>query len=246
VQGLDRYAYVNNSPVMYADPSGHQGSYKDFIAAQKMAEHDPSINVLICGDDVGVPCGEGGVLDPYYREGDLVINCGQLNKEECKDEVKGQIEDELKKNPSLNFVLIGHSKGADVAILTARWMVNAGYKKKIDALVLLDPSLSWTNYRFKREEGLEGILATLVHQGVRIIAANSASYKPKSDEATFLRSLSGSNYTYLGLYSYKTLGVKNGDDAAAHMALATNQTVYSDVMSALYPIPINAKLASAY
>ena len=24
VQGLDRYAYVNNSPVMYTDPSGHQ------------------------------------------------------------------------------------------------------------------------------------------------------------------------------------------------------------------------------
>ncbi|MBN1536942.1 MAG: RHS repeat-associated core domain-containing protein [Anaerolineales bacterium] len=26
VQGLDRYAYVNNNPVKYTDPSGHAGN----------------------------------------------------------------------------------------------------------------------------------------------------------------------------------------------------------------------------
>ena len=40
VQGLDRYAYVNNSPVNYTDPTGHQSCGPDNIYCGGLAEND--------------------------------------------------------------------------------------------------------------------------------------------------------------------------------------------------------------
>ncbi len=42
MQGLDRYAYVNNSPLNYVDPSGHftVDAIKSYISSQCAAEHD--------------------------------------------------------------------------------------------------------------------------------------------------------------------------------------------------------------
>ena len=44
VQGLDRFAYVGNNPVVYTDPSGHaqyRSDYQNQIHGQKMAQYDP-------------------------------------------------------------------------------------------------------------------------------------------------------------------------------------------------------------
>jgi RHS repeat-associated protein len=85
VQGLDRYAYVNNSPVMYADPTGHYPDGNDYWSISLTINLSNSISVNTQNSQY-YPNSNSGLSGSY---GNL---CGDIALEMIHDTYAGSDE----------------------------------------------------------------------------------------------------------------------------------------------------------
>jgi hypothetical protein len=260
VQGLDRYAYVNNSPLNYVDPSGHfgqchdgQSGYQCRINAKKTLQaSSTTVIVLFCGVRDGDTCNSDNSPLKNYREwaiangyqvayiydvdadefdgpltddenGSLTGEAhASLRKANVFVKAAGDINNFLKTNPDANFVFIGHSAGADAAILTAHYLLETGRLNHLQGMILLDPSLTATLPGF-RNFNLGNMLKDIVRGGVSVFAANSSHYPDESDENVFLKGLLGIRGAYQPYYyKYYYYGDRNHAELATDLTVCTN------------------------
>jgi len=159
-QSWDRYSYVRNSPTGRIDPTGHmddEGGGDDKIGTPNI------INILICGRD-SQTCGSSSDLTGYANDnGNFYIFDVDGPICNSKAACANYISEYINQHPNIDFNLIGHSAGADVAILVASRSVSNGFPKirravkeisNIRGIALLDPSLtSAGGYGFPAYEG---------------------------------------------------------------------------------------------
>jgi len=162
VQGMDRYAYGLNNPSRYTDPSGHipcQGDNFDdgpqCVAKNPEAYKNPDAYVkynviLICGYNTSGTCGaQGQPLSPYATSGYQPYNVDYDPNNPQKDIIATKISDYIDsvmsqqtnidgatRGSNVRFIIIGHSAGADSAIIVGNKYAG---KSTISGLVLLDP-----------------------------------------------------------------------------------------------------------
>ncbi len=162
-QGFDRYAYVNNNPLRYTDPSGHWFRNTNLLmhdggggigSRQVYQSSDPSnnseeiLNIVVCGLGGGL-CATSG--EPLFRYNDYP---GGIHKTYDVDNYQGYKKDALSdelvtyimSKANARFRIIGHSAGADAVILTAYKLKELGFEDKLALVVLLDPTLSALPY----------------------------------------------------------------------------------------------------
>ena len=161
----DRYAYVQNNPTKYSDPTGHYGCKPGFDGGdcnphKNRKELSNYVFIFSCG--LGTDCGgnspgkaegygEGGVAEvpfqPLRKEiealGGTVIYTGKHTVKGEKllysDEVKAKIEE----NQNMKGVfLIGHSYGTGANILAAYDLITPeGNTNNLAGIVILDSYL---------------------------------------------------------------------------------------------------------
>ncbi|MBI5822918.1 MAG: RHS repeat-associated core domain-containing protein [Chloroflexi bacterium] len=170
VQGYDRYAYVNNSPVNYVDPSGHEPKYGCYQSSgntclnsngtelkegngkgkePKQKEDGDDELIFACGFDAGVNCDntagyDGLPLTPYYQLGTPSIY-GVDGYGRDKLAMAIAIYNLIKSNPG-KYTLVGHSAGATALIIAVSLLQRDGLDSQIKNLVLLDPAMD-TGYK---------------------------------------------------------------------------------------------------
>jgi RHS repeat-associated protein len=261
VQGLDRYAYVNNSPVNYVDPSGHdvqctdEGCYETSDAGcnTNIPGADAcktSVVIIICGfapGDQGV-CNNGDAFKDYIKklraEGKRVEvydvdNYSGAQKDDASNDILEFIEGVLRDIPQAKFTIIGHSAGADAAILLGYKAVKAGIGNSISGVGLLDPTLTAGPYNTDNGD-LKDELLGILDAGIRVFVGDGID--PGSDEylsdgvtkyadtQPFLNPLNTDLAKYIpSLYLYQSYS------GMYHMALPTDPGVISAMDSFLFP-----------
>ncbi|MEW6028596.1 MAG: RHS repeat-associated core domain-containing protein [Chloroflexota bacterium] len=151
----------------------------------------PTFVILFCGvgdNPNGANCARPGEPDdrlaPYRSWAEQngyqvftydVDDCG--TKSACLDRVK------LLLDAPVNFIFVGHSAGADVAILAAEYLVSAGRQSELNGVVLLDPTLTATvkdRPEYAERGGLTPLLMEVLAKGGRVFVADGIG--SRSDE----------------------------------------------------------------
>ncbi len=155
VQGYDRYAYTNNNPIKYTDPSGHIGcdedangkcisfSYKD---KGPFPKPNPSPVVIIvcgappinCGDASNNNAGGLDAFDNLGKEDPIRLGFDSWYKG-VKYDVLNDILAALPADRPI--ILVGHSAGADAIILALSKMTNE-QKQQLRGVILIDPTVT--------------------------------------------------------------------------------------------------------
>ncbi|NOH04086.1 MAG: hypothetical protein HND47_20010 [Chloroflexi bacterium] len=169
-QDYDRYAYARNNPLRYNDPTGHvtcEGTNWD-DGPQCVKKNPKAYNrndpknythfvhyrtIVICGWGTGGNCGNGSPvtgynnevpMNPYPADAYFFTENPEVMSGHTKEDVLNQVSDYIKEQQTqdntLRFILIGHSAGADAAILIADKLG----RNAVSRTVLLDPTLSAT------------------------------------------------------------------------------------------------------
>jgi pimeloyl-ACP methyl ester carboxylesterase len=142
----------------------------------------------------------------------------------------------LEKSPSAPYYIVGHSAGADVAILAADYMIHAGLDDNLRGVILLDPTLTWTPPG-KSGTSLLTEFDTIVGTVPVFVGATSSSDRRddlylggKAPSSVFedAKYVGQPGYTY-EYYTYGDLGEPDN----VHMALSMDLTVMTDATGAM-------------
>jgi len=144
VQAWDRYAYVNNSPVNYTDPTGHDVGCPGQDASECASS---TIVVIACGQNE--VCGASTELMQLYyadavKKGFQIYfynNGDYAERQRNKLDMALNISEKITNNLENYFLLEGHSAGAD-ALIEANYQT--GYAENIIGNILLEPSMDIT------------------------------------------------------------------------------------------------------
>ncbi len=141
----NRYSYVLYNPINANDPSGHvvcdeEGYCNDGKGWWKINGRDTNLTIKICGMKDGGNCSDGASLGGYTGFSFDVDDCG--TKTNCAEHVNTLMNYYVRRNPTVKFSIIGHSAGADAAILATDRAINNGMAKNINGIALLDPTLT--------------------------------------------------------------------------------------------------------
>ncbi|MCE7980175.1 MAG: hypothetical protein DYG89_03215 [Caldilinea sp. CFX5] len=135
VQSFDRYAYVNNNPLKYSDPSGHYAIcfQEGFRSGNETDTPDLTTVVnTLCSE-----LAERGLLGKSGQYG--LFGSGQEGIEKAM-EFLSQMQ---QAHPDEEFILIGYSFGGGAALEFARlldpWF---GDSTKVDVMITIDPVVS--------------------------------------------------------------------------------------------------------
>jgi RHS repeat-associated protein len=168
-KSYDRYAYVNNNPVRYTDPSGHiipdeidQPGGRGYNPKTVTSVYSP----VVCGIGTNNSCVEGdpksggeaydnktplspeydyleGInYNPYYYGIDTIYD-----KNDVANSIFHEMERILDTDPQAKFLLVGHSAGADVVLRAVFLLLEKGtvegknYSDNIIGVVIMDSCL---------------------------------------------------------------------------------------------------------
>ena len=146
VQSWDRYAFVNNNPVRYNDPSGHDvgcgGRDASACASRKTF-------LIATGKDDKISGYKGETMKPYYEyaveKGYQVYYYDPDNKKYNESRQKYDMADDMAKRINNNFedefYMFGYSAGADATILA---VAMTEYSDSVRGVALLDPTITAT------------------------------------------------------------------------------------------------------
>ena len=234
VQGLDRYAYVDNSPVNYVDPTGHQRgckegekSYACLIRARLLKENEkktPTILILVCGDKTGQDCetgygpyGDDQPLSDYEEWADangIQVEYFGFGEDETIGDVQARIEEFMEKteNAGANFLLVGHSAGADAAWNAAYSQAEKGNASRIRGVLLLDAGAMEIN-----RDDMNYLIGRLINKyGIDIKSFSSGDYRGSDDNGKGTAITLPSNTISIPVQSHYALAV---DDVTLEQTL---------------------------
>jgi RHS repeat-associated protein len=148
-QSFNRYSYVNNSPIRFNDPTGHEAGscydrgYCEAGETWSSIVHPAPVVIIACGVGENVTCKHGtpGSMDPYEK---LSRNVYRVPLGPWDDGVKYDSADDIKSivdaYPSSPIIIVGHSAGADAATLAYSDLTDT--QKQQTKLILLDPTMT--------------------------------------------------------------------------------------------------------
>jgi RHS repeat-associated protein len=150
VQAWDRYEFVNNSPVLYNDKTGHDaGCGGDNQDASACASS--TVVIIACGQDENCGVDSDLMKDYYdfaverkyqvYYYNQVSYNGADKKPKQNKYDMATDITTKITGNEDDSFILTGHSAGADALIL-ANSMTD--YAENIKGTVLIAPSMNYT------------------------------------------------------------------------------------------------------
>ncbi|MBI3175910.1 MAG: RHS repeat-associated core domain-containing protein [Chloroflexi bacterium] len=190
VQGLDRYAYVNNSPLMYTDWSGHdprdsscydRGYCKEQTDTWAKATKTTFV-ILVCGVKTGRACEKGSYdnkkplsdYEEWAEENGLESEYFGFEDGDTIGDVQAKIEQFIKDNPILRFILVGHSAGADAAWNAALEQTPDNNKNfpLIHGVLLLDPGRMLIS-----RTDINTNINALIQKGVDVKSYSSIDYQ---------------------------------------------------------------------
>lgn len=205
-QAFDRYAYVNNNPLRYSDPSGYRACddyYGSGCNVISLPSPNPIFNVSVCGlGDSALFCGQTGAnvpLSPY-----LSWN-GQHHsffvQGSSKADTSVRVVDYLRTLPTKAKIrFIGHSAGADAIILTFHSLLKMNIIGNLDiaGIVLLDPTLT-ANYSFEPGSNMSTYFDEMIVSEIRTFVAITTGYDSEGriiPNINTVELLSYGNYTF--------------------------------------------------
>ena len=205
-QAFDRYAYVNNNPLRYTDPSGNRACddyYGNGCNVISPPSPNPIFNISVCGlGDSALFCGQTGAnvpLSPY-----LSWN-GQHHsffvQGSSKADTSVRVVDYLRTLPTKAKIrFIGHSAGADAIILTFHSLLKMNIIGNLDiaGIVLLDPTLT-TNYSFEPGSNMSTYFDEMIVSEIRTFVAITTGYDSEGriiPNINTVELLSYGNYTF--------------------------------------------------
>jgi RHS repeat-associated protein len=253
VQGLDRYAYVNNSPIRYADPSGHDPS--DCVshdATETCQPPPPVLVILACGvDSTNDDCGaDDQPLNGYDSWGTgHGYQVSRFGADTYGNEV-GAVERYarailaammafLNENPTGKIYLIGHSRGG----AAVAWALNlylyevGGDPSRIAKVVFIEPTVNTTDP--KRKDDYAAYDTVLKNFDTHFYM--STSYDPAGPDGDLTTPDDDLN----GLYSPLTVTIVQTSaicfiwcyPASPHMLMATEGNVTDLIMASFLTEP---------
>ncbi len=190
---------------------------------------------LFCGR--GLTCGAGQSLSPYYSwanalgyvtktigGGSSDVTCS--DKAGCVRKAEGAITTLIASNASANFVLIGHSAGADTAVLTAHDELG---KANMKGVVLLDPTLS-ASPSYPNINDMDSI-ASDVAARIPLFLADTPNDWDTNGQPIFAY-IKGARYGATAIYN-RSITDHPIYPNIQHLALANDQTVFQDMLGAM-------------
>ena len=195
----------------------------------------PTFIFLFCGR--GLTCGTGQSLSPYYTwakslgyetktigGGSSDVACS--GKASCAREAEGIIANLISSNANAAFVLIGHSAGADTAVLVAHDELGRANMKGV---VLLDPTLS-ASPDYPNVNDMDSIASNIATQ-IPLFLADTPNDWDTNRQPIFAY-IKGARYGASAIYNPSIT-----DHAIypniQHLDLANNQAVFRDVLAAM-------------
>ena len=205
-QAFDRYAYVNNNPLRFTDPSGNRACddyYGGGCNVISPPSPNPIFNISVCGlGDSALFCGQTGAnvpLSPY-----LSWN-GQHHsffvQGSSKADTSVRVVDYLRTLPTKAKIrFIGHSAGADAIILTFHSLLKMNMIGNLDiaGVVLLDPTLT-ANYNFEPGSNMSTYFDEMIGSEIRTFVAITTGYDSEGriiPSINTVELLSYGNYTF--------------------------------------------------
>jgi hypothetical protein len=256
---------VGNNPVKYVDPSGHRTQdpywcvnarnpgqcridYYGFAKMQQSASSytaiDPSktIVLIICGVNDGNNCGTDQSTLKNYEEwarnsGFQVITL-DVDQPECgghKIPCDALAEEIIANNPDANFILIGHSAGADVAIVAGDYMIQNQKSSQLKGLILLDPTLTDPNH--DSVGGLMPMLSRIIESHIPVFVGDTIG-KGSDNEVGITSTPSLDPNQNKALWPYFNYAYFSFDQLS-HSALATDLAIrdYATWFITFYYLP---------
>ncbi|MDD2522296.1 MAG: RHS repeat-associated core domain-containing protein [Anaerolineaceae bacterium] len=205
-QAFDRYAYVNNNPLRYTDPSGNRACddyYGNGCNVISPPSPNPIFNISVCGlGDSALFCGQTGAdvpLSPY------ISWSGQHHsfyvQGSTKADTSASVVDYLRTLPTKTKIrFIGHSAGADAIILTFHSLLKMNMIGNLDiaGVVLLDPTLT-ANYYFEPGSNMSTYFNEMIGSEIRTFVAITTGYDSEGriiPSINTVELLSYGNYTF--------------------------------------------------
>jgi len=183
-QAFDRYAYVNNNPMRYTDPSGNyfKECGDDDYGRCGTIPPAPTYNIFVCGIGDGINCGGTDIqspLNPYntWSGQNVYYDVDSYgNKANTAAEVWNYISSLSRRS---RIRLIGHSAGADTILLVLEILFNSSNNLDVTGVVLLDTSLSGGQY--KNVGDMMQIVDDLLGSGMPSYFVTTTDYPNDSD-----------------------------------------------------------------